>query len=278
MTMKLAVDPMNVKSTEVDELADNKLVNKVAGTLHLGNNKHSAIKQMLQKLYHEFLSSYYTVDSALPEHKERAALLEVRDRAQELYEAIMALYEHGNTDKRFAQALLDIDYDEFRPEKGMGIWHKITNDLNPNYYLRELITDIEVAAKNAADLPDKNPSVEELKQAIKKETDPKKTGDLENQLFFAKWDNERDPNRHEAHKKHIADRRTPKDLPTRTSIKMLKEFFDSNVELPFTAGKYYPEIGFKSPAFNATKIILEKIYPNISDRKIASLMQETNTQ
>ena len=57
--------------------------------------------------------------------------MEVHDTAKALRRAISNLMELGNTDKRFAKALRDVDDDEFKPEEGMGIWRKITNDWNP---------------------------------------------------------------------------------------------------------------------------------------------------
>ena len=258
--MKLAVDPENVKCTEVDALADDAIVANIASIIGLDNDKHPTLKVTLEKVYHEFLSGYYDVNNSAPEHLQTAALMDVSNIAYSLIVALNKLSYLGDTDQRLAKKLENHDVE--------GIW-KILRDkggsTNPNLYVRKNIASLYTAAQSAADA---------LKQALKKETDPKKAEKLERQLFLLEWSSERDPIRHEEYKQRVKSRKTPKDLPLRNSIKQLKVFFDIHVDIPFTAGKYYPETGFKSPAFYAVKTILEKIYPAVSDRKIASIMQE----
>lgn len=270
--MKLSVDPENVKCTEVDALADDALVAEIANILDLDDSKRPAMQEMLKKLYDEFLSAYYDVGRSLPEHEECKALTQVYDDAYTLLKTLNSLFEHGNTDQRLAKSLKSLNNERHK------IWDGLVKDKwNPNYHLRRLIADIVVAADNAADAPSKKKSVSELQEMITNETDTKKTEDLETELILAEMRDNHHPNRHEEYKKRVQSRKTPKDLPLRESIKLLKDFFDEHVSIPFTAGKYYPEIGFKSPAFYAVKTALAKIYPEVSDRKIASIMQEASS-
>ncbi len=272
--MKLAVDPMNVKCTEVDELADDALVEKIASMLNLEDTKRPALKETLQELYHEFLSGYYNVQDSVPEHEQTAALEEVADIAYSLIKALNRLIYIGDTDNRLAKQLTNHDVE--------GIW-KILRDktchTNPNLYLRKNIGSLCAAAKSAADAPDKpKEKIKTLEAAIEQEQNPDKKYDLEGSLALLEWRYRTHHKDEEERKARAKERKIPKDLPIRNSINILKEFFDKYVDYPFTAGKYYPELGYKSQAFEAAKLALEIIYPEVSDRKIASLMQEANAQ
>ena len=247
--MKLAIDPETVNHQEIVGLVDNDFLAEISIILKLEKNNEPALIDMLIQLYDEFIFAYYEVRNSLPEHEESAALIEVEKATKALNRALNDLMVSGNADKRLAKGLERFD--------SLGIWKKLIYDKhNPNIDIRRLIATITVAANYAADKPEEkqcDPALLELIDHIH-------------------------PNREEERRQRIAIRKIPKDLPIRKSIRILKTFFDSNVNIPFTAGKYYSEIGFKSPAFLATKKILKKIYPNISDRKIASLMQEATPE
>lgn len=272
--MKLAIDPENVKWTEVDDLASNDLVQEITNIIHLDKALQNELRTTLQQVYHAFLSAYYDVSKALPEHEEKLLLSEVRESAWQLLRSLNNLFEKGNTDQRLGDSLKDFHQEQFKMHQAIGDKSHHLDPYNPNFNLRRLIGNIVAASETAIDKPHCPRTTEELNLALKKETDPDRLQKIETELFWVDFADEHDPNRHEEYKERVKSRRVPKDLPIRNSIKQLKEFFDIHVDIPFTAGKYYPEIGFKSSAFYAVKTVLKKIYPEVSDRKIASIMQE----
>lgn len=276
--MKLAIDPFNSKYTDVDNLVDDLLVSDILNVLNLNPNIHSLLKTTLEKLYHDFLDSYYDVHNSLPEHEEAEALMKVHDAASLLYRSIMDLCEYGNTDQRFANALKKIDNDKFLPEEGRGIFLKLVNDWNPNIYVRQLVIKMQMAAEEAADLPNKKPSAAELKLKLKQESDLDLKEQIKTEIAIAEWMEAINPDCDQERKKRVLSRKVRKDSPIRRSVRSFKEFLEEHTEVHFSAGKYYPEIGFKSPAFYAVRLTLRRIYPNVSDRKIASIMQEINAQ
>lgn len=263
--MKLAINPHEVECSEVEALADDVLIQEISDILNLHTEKKHILKTTLQKLYDEFLTAHYEVCNSLPEHEESDLLLDVHDAAYSLIEALNSLVYSGSADKRLA--------DSIKKHDAYEIWTKMQDDENnPNFHMRRLISEIASSAIQAADKPDGLNSIKDLRGTPKGETkDQEALNDLLNFIH---------PNRTEERRERIAARKIPKDLPLRRSIDILKQFFESHVSYPFTAGKYYPELdeGFKSPAFRAVKAVLKQIYPQVSDRKIASIMQETNTQ
>lgn len=183
-----------------------------------------------------------------------------------LNSALNNLLSQGNSDKRLAEALKSHD--------SLDVWKRLTYDQrNPNINIRRLTGSLAAAAKVAADKQD-FVNVIELKNELKDTHDPDKRSQLENDIALAELIDHINPNQTEEYRQRVAERKTPKDLPVRRSIAILKTFFNQHVEIPFTAGKYYTGLGFKSPSFEAVKLTLKKIYPSVSDRKIASIMQE----
>ncbi|MCK5385212.1 MAG: hypothetical protein KAJ29_06500 [Alphaproteobacteria bacterium] len=189
--------------------------------------------------------------------------MKVSKDAEQLVNSLNELLSVGSADKRLFKELSGFNHPLFRYRDSYGTWDYILSDPhNPHIKLRSLIADIKAAAESACDTP------------CKIENSDGKNQDVID-LFLDAYNSEA---HQEERRKRKLERKTPRDLPLRKSIQLLKGFFDEHVEIPFTAGKYYPELGYKSHAFEAVKLVLEQIYPDISDRKIASLMQEMVTQ
>lgn len=268
--MKLAIDPENVTYEGVDGLASDGLVKEIADILNLDKTSYNELRSTIQHAYHEFLSGYYDVKNSVPEHEQTASLTEVADIAYSLIKALNKLIYIGDTDQRLAKRLENHDIE--------GVWKTLRNKsdkTNPNLNLRRNIASLHSAAQSAADAPNKlKEKIKTLRAELKQEQNPDKKHKLEGSLALLEWREDMHPNNERERKVRAKERRIPKDLPIRNSINILKNFFDEYVGHPFTAGKYYSEIGFKSSAFYAVKTVLKKIYPEVSDRKIASIMQE----
>jgi membrane-associated HD superfamily phosphohydrolase len=271
--MKLAIDPETVECTELNDLADDNIVHEIASILDLSMQQKEELKEVLQKVYHEFVDAVYEIDRSLPEHKEQELLQEVYDNALQLVHSLNNLLGKGNADQRLGQKLKDYHNKQIEMHKAVDDTSFFFEKNNPNYNLRRTISNLAAAASSAVDAPYKS-KTEELREALDEETNRKRRHDLAGEIAFNELADFIHHGHEEAYKKRVAARKTPKDLPLRNTIKILKEFIIKNTPHPFTAGKYYPEIGYKSPVFTAIKIALEKIYPDISDRKIASLMSE----
>ncbi len=268
--MELTINPETVKFREVSNLASPDLVEEIASLLDLEKQLHDELQNTLAEIYHDFLDGYYNVKNSIPEHEQINALMNVSDIAYSLITALNNLVFLQDTDKRLTQELEKDDVE--------GIWRilrqKAASD-NPNLYLRKNIASLCNAAKRAADGPDRTKErIIAIRAAITAEDNLKKKEDLEGTLALEKWYHDMHPDREEERKTRAKKRKIPKDLPIRASVQRFKVFFDAHIDHPFTAGKYYSEIGFKSPAFYAVKTVLKRIYPKVSDRKIASLMQE----
>ncbi len=274
--MKLAVDPQNVQCTEIQALADDDLINDLIDVLSVQKENFIPLKNIVEQVYDEFMMGYYEVDYSLPEHVEQAALMKVHDAASELHRSIMDLFEFGNADKRLAKALVKYGSDELELSKAVGVWQHVVNDWNPNISVRRLITQIQIAAKHAADLPNKSKTMAELQEELSHAQTSKEMERIESEMALVDFHDVYWPKEEQEkeRKERVDERKVPKDLPIRNALSVMKPFFENILEIPFTAGKYYPEIGYNSAAFYAAKMVLKKIYPQISNRKIAGIMSE----
>ncbi|MGH1377168.1 MAG: hypothetical protein ACRBCK_12600 [Alphaproteobacteria bacterium] len=273
--MKLAIDPETITPIEVDKLASDDLVKEITNTLNIPDKDQTALKFTIKTTYHDFLDGYYEVQNALPEHKESKLLKKVVEDASNLLDSLNDLIDAGKSNQRLADKIETLYCSDEANEHELATWGLLTNnEPNPNFNVREFIADLLFAADCAADTPDTIKPSSSLKEELSILQDGNAKEEIEREVALAELIEEIHPNRHEERKERTQIRKTSKDLPIRNSIHTIKKFFDAHIETPFTAGKYYPETGFKSPAFYAVKIILKKIYPTISDRKIASIMQE----
>lgn len=255
MNMKLAIDPETVRCDEIDAIASDALVEEISALLNLHPDKMGALKSSLVKMYREFMDGHYDVRNSLPEHEESKALLKVFDDAYTLLKTLNGLMELGHTDKRLASRLDEFHNKQIEMHNAIGDKKYFHDERNPNYNLRRMIGHICASAKMAAD----EPPIDHFNfdPSVKGKADPK---DIDR------------------YKQRVQERKTPKDLPIRNSAKILEVFFKENTNIPFTAGKYHPDNGFVTHAFIAVKTVLKKIYPQVSDRKIASIMQEISSK
>jgi hypothetical protein len=248
--MRLAVDANEVTYDEIEALASDELVQELSEIIHLHPNNMVSLKDALKKVYSEFMTAYYEVQNALPEHEEAESLKNVYETAIALSRALNNLLSKGNSDKRLGESL--------RKYNDCDQWKNFQRDqYNPHFELRHFVTDIAVAAENAVDMP------VDIISFVDEETDE----------ILMSISDENHPNLVAERKDRVRQRKTPKDLPLKVGVHILKEFIETHSDVPFTAGKYYPEIGFKSPAFSFIKTIIKQLFPSVSERKIASLMQ-----
>lgn len=252
--MQLAIDTDKQTNEQILALADEDLINDVVEIIDLDKSLNQELKQAIIETYSEFLFGHFDLKNYYPEHKKVELLKTVKKAAEELHCSLSELVDCSEADLRLANSLRELDTEHVQSERNLGIWNKIIEQegWNPNLFLRHLIADIIAATENASN--------EEWKEC----DDP----------ILNSFHPEARKEHNEKRSQRIKLEKIQKDLPIRNSIQILKSFFDKHVEYPFTAGKYYPEIGFKSPAFHAVTIVLKKIYPSVSDRKIASIMQE----
>ena len=156
--MKLSIDPNQIATEDIANIANDELVQNVCDILNLKKQPKDfpRAQETLTKAYDEFLTGHYEVEQSAPEHIENNALKNIHDSAKSLLNNLNELLDTGNADQRLKESLERFSKSQYQTKNNQEIWPLLIKDpYNPHKNLRDLIADIMVNADDARDLPTK---------------------------------------------------------------------------------------------------------------------------
>ena len=243
---------------KVQELVTDDLINQVSACLKLSDDKKELLEDTISIAYLAYDESSSKDEPSRSLSEQRKSLKKVCNVAGKLLEALDELEGIPQANQKF--------YEEYaRTEKDNSqswyiknlIIEGVNKEDSPEYVFKEIVEDILFAADKAA-FDWKNFYKDYGDELEKYDGENKSDKDDDLQILYAVYG-------------------TKKWVSIRRALLILKNFWSENVEEPFSAGRYYKDVGgYNSRTIEALELILTQVDSDISQRNIVTHMLAIN--
>lgn len=212
--------------------------------------------------------------NAKSEKAQNAALEKVADKAEDLYTALMGLFEFGGCEERLLEEIMRYSY---TPGSSTDMLQKLMplDKGNPIMRLRDLITDVAVAAEDAMTREtSRRPGIDLAAVIVKADGLP----ESEYPRLRAKFDEEDRPSnerKNQERRERAAKHRISKDHALKLMLTELGACWPELSDRPFTEGMHHADQGTTvSLAVDLVEMMLAELDPKVPRSQITTTLRK----